>query len=256
MSLGVVKFTGHRGVPDEDQGSNECAPTSAANSFEWLDNTYGLELASDRDEANEIRDILKDASHMMTNGGTTDEKMIKGKLQFISENMLPLTVEFQDNSLGDIMHAGLTAENKGNQSTFDFIFDQLVKGQDVELRWTWNAGSGHWVTVTGAGEILGNKVIFYNDPADGVEQTKVSFVGTSEAGEPFPGFLEVENEADNSAGIVAESPKKVGGIALPVDFTSLFVAGFSSNAGWVLSTIMALTGSGILIARARTKKHN
>ena len=207
---GFIRGIYRNNIPDIAQGPNECAPTSTANSFEWLNSTYDLNLPKNKDEAKEILKILKNGSHMKTSAqtGTGDKAMIEGKLQFIKENNLPLTVEFQDNSLGDITKSGLTAENKGNKPTFDFIFEQLQKGQDVEIGMTWEPRGGHWVTVVGAVEVLGVQSILYNDPADGKTKTKVSSLGTSENA-AFGGFLELEDESDNSVDIaVAESPTK------------------------------------------------
>ena len=215
LPLGLSRAAWHDGMPDEPQGQNECAPTSAGNSLEWLNNKHGLDLPADRNEAGEIRDILKDATHMNTSPvtGTDDDDMIKGKLQFIAENDLPLTVEFMDDSLGDQTHAGLTATSAGTKPSFDWIFDQMQKGQDVELGMTWAARGGHWVTLTGAIELFGVQMLFYNDPDDGQNQTKFSILGTSDAGDPFPGYLELDRESSNSLDIaVAESPAPAPGV--------------------------------------------
>jgi len=209
LPLGFGRGTHHVGMPDKAQGVNECAPTSTANSFVWLDQTYDtVDLPDAVDDTCEVRDKLKNKDHMKTSktDGTTDGNMIKGKLQFIADNNLPLTVEFQDDGLGgsDITHAGKTAKAQGTKPTFDWIFEQLQKGQDVELGMTWKGGGGHWVTLTGAFEFFGVKMISYNDPDDKKTQTKFSFLGESEEN---AGFLEVESEADNTVDIVvAESP--------------------------------------------------
>jgi hypothetical protein len=138
--------------------------------------------------------------------GTSDENMIKGKLQFIKENNLPLTVEFQDNSLDDVTKAGLTAKSEGKKPTFDFLFEQLQKGQDVEIGMTWDDKGGHWVTAVGAIDIFGVQFVLFNDPDDKKTQTNISVLGTSEK-EGFEGFLELEGQPDNSVDIiVAESP--------------------------------------------------
>ncbi|MBW2096161.1 MAG: PEP-CTERM sorting domain-containing protein [Deltaproteobacteria bacterium] len=211
-SLGEVSL--HSGVPDQAQGKNECAPTSAANSFEWLNKEYDLELPDSQDTASEILGILKDSTHMGTSAtsGTGDSSMIQGKLQFIDDHGLPLTVEFQDDSLGDQTHSGLTATSEGTKPTFDFIMEQLQKGQDIELGMTWwdeknkKWSGGHWVTVVGAVEFGGQQGIFYNDPDDGSTQTKFSFLDASDKS-GFSGFLRLEGETYNAVDIVvAESP--------------------------------------------------
>ena len=207
---GSIRGIYRNDIPDLPQGKNECAPVSTANSFEWLNSKYNLNLPKNKDQAGEILKILKDGNHMKTNPqkGTSDKNMVEGKLQFIKENNLPLTVEFQHQSLPDVTKSGLTAKNKGDKPTFDFIFEQLQKGQDLEIALGWDKKGGHWVTAVGALEILGVQYIYYNDPDDKQTQTKVSLLGTSEK-PGFGEFLELENEADNALDfVVAESPTK------------------------------------------------
>jgi hypothetical protein len=209
LGLGFGRIVWHTGMPDLAQGTDECGPTSAANSMEWLDGQEGIVLPEDCDTTTELRETLKDADHMRTNlgaRGTIDSNFIKGKLQLISDKDLPITVEFQDNSLGNQTQVGKTALKKGNKPTFDWIFAQMKKGQDVEMGMTWDAGGGHWVTLVGAYEFFGVQCLAFKDPDDKKSQTKRCCLGTTESA-TFPGFPECEGEASNTIDIVvAESP--------------------------------------------------
>ena len=214
--LGIV---GGRGMPDVEQGPNESAPSAAANSFAWLHSTSPyVTLPASQDEASEIRDVLKGAAHMATSpsNGTADDLMIQGVLQFIRDHGLPVAVQFRSVGLGDQTRAGLTAFSRPARPTFGWIFEQVRVGRAVEIGVRWAAGSGHWFTVVGAAELLDQQWILYRDSDDGADTVKISLVGTSEPTDPFPGYLELENEASNSVDIaVSLAPLQVVGRACP-----------------------------------------
>ena len=209
LDLPFIKIVTRNDVPDLAQGPNECAPTSIANSFKWLDDKYSLGLPAPVDTTAEIRDVLKDANHMMTSAatGTTGTNIVKGKLQFIQDHNLKMSVEYMEDLLpASISQGGLTATKTPGIPTFDFICDQLQKGQDVELGVLWKEGGGHFITATGCSDVFGNQKIRFNDPDDGKTQTRSATVGISEE---FIGYLELEGKGQNSLAIVvAESPRK------------------------------------------------
>jgi hypothetical protein len=202
------------GMPDVAQGLNESAPSAAANGFEWLDVfSPHVTLPLTQNEAAEIRDVLKDAAHMMTSPatGTADQNMIQGKLQFVRDHGLPVTVEFQHAGLGSQTRAGLTALGRATRPDFDWIFDRLRSGSAVEIGVTWAAGSGHWFTAAGAVETLGRRWLFYRDPDDGRDTVKISLLSTNASG-----FLQLEGETGNSLDLaVAASPLPLFGRSCP-----------------------------------------
>ncbi len=204
------------GMPDEVQGPNECAPTAAGNGFQWLNETYRLNLPERMNEADEIRDLLKTNAYMQThpNLGTSDLNAIKGRLQFIRDYNLPLSVEFQDDALNDVNHANSRAVQRGNQPSFSWIFEQLENRKAVEVGISWRGGGGHWLTLVGAVEFMGIRMLFYHDPIDGPGRIRFSFVAPGEAGDPFPNFLEFKAEPHNSMDMaVATGVNRPTGIA-------------------------------------------
>jgi hypothetical protein len=211
------------GWDNVEQDIDQCAPGAAANSLEWLMNSQRLKL---KDTINDRLDTLADPDHMMTAsgpepytdsngngrydtgepytdlnkdgrysyGGTDDEKMIKGKLQYAENNGLPLVVKFQDDALGGAnlpLKPGSDREAiaKGTKPTTKFILDELNNDEDVEVGFTyladekftdtnnngkWDAGEplddyngngkwdaavvpngGHWVAAVGKVDLLG-----------------------------------------------------------------------------------------------------
>jgi hypothetical protein len=160
----ILGFVYHLGVPDLAQGRNECGPTSAANSLSWLNNTYNLGLTQ---TTAQIRDVLKDGTHMKTNPatGTSDPNFIAGKNQYVIDKTLPI----ETHVIGSI---GRTPDPQA-------VFIELAKGQDVELSVVWTGGGGHWVTLVGMIQIDGAYGIWYNDPDDGKTQTNFSWLTNS-----------------------------------------------------------------------------
>ena len=158
----LLGFTYHLGVPDVKQGTNECAPTSAANSLTWLNNTYNLGL---NQTTQQIRDVLKDGDHMKTDPavGTTDPNFLSGKNTYVTQKNLSINTHV----IGSI---GMPPDPQA-------VFDELAKGQDVELSVVWAGGGGHWVTLVGMIHIDGAYGIFYNNPDPGVAGTQFSWLG-------------------------------------------------------------------------------
>ena len=205
LSFGpVVSSSYHIGMPDLDQGDNECMPTSAANSLTWLNNGHNLGLTQTTEE---IRDILADMDHMNTDPmtGTSLPGFLGGKNRFVSEHMLPIvTHRVLGGPIGTPSLANIMAE--------------MAKGQDVELliRWGTNASRGsHMVTLVSVFD-LGQfgAGIGFNDPADGADQTVWSWLDTTSGG-----FLRVRSYgADNPGNIIrfgiAESVPEPGSLAL------------------------------------------
>jgi hypothetical protein len=209
-----------------EAGTNECGPAAAANSLDWLANEHGWWEVPPIDD---LLDSLKNSRHMDTDEstGTADDDFIKGKLKLIHELGLPLEVHYQDNDYGDsnLVANSDTAHGQGTIPTFEWIEEELDRGQDVELGITWydsagNPDGGHWVTLSGKidfgpGQPRG---LYYRhdteqDSAAGTEGDHFSWVFVRE-----DGFLELFNESSNKIDIVvAESPLELDLDYLPGD---------------------------------------
>jgi hypothetical protein len=148
------------GVPDIAQKTNECGPTSTANSLLWLAKQYKFQNKLPATNDALILDLMKamTGSNARPFGGLSGNQLFDGKVSYIKDKSLPLVVHGGN---GDI-HA------KGGR-VFDFIKDELNDGEDVEFLILWpglNARS-HWVTAVGYG-ISGTRLFLdVNDPDDG-----------------------------------------------------------------------------------------
>jgi hypothetical protein len=142
----LLGFTYHLGVPDLQQGKNQCAPTSAADSLSWLNTTYNLGI---NQTTQQIRDTLVTDMHTTVATGTSDANFIAGK------NLFDANLPIATHVIGSI----------GKTPNPQDIFNQLAMGQDVELSVLWSGKGGHWVDLVGMIQIDGVYGIFYNDPA-------------------------------------------------------------------------------------------
>lgn len=148
-------------VPDIDQGLNECAPTSVANSLLWLSkkNKFTDKMPKSQGELiSELKGDLKWDSNI----GVLDENFITGKKAFAARHGLNIEVHQINVKDYDLNIVAKVAQ-------------ELQKGQDVELGieyWKkqadgkWKLMGGHWVTAVGArGNRDGTQTIDIHDPA-------------------------------------------------------------------------------------------
>lgn len=146
-------------MPDIAQKTNECGPTSAANSLRWLAKEHGFndKLPKKND------DLIKDLMKAMTDsndrpfGGLRGDQLRDGKIKYAEEKGLPMTVK-----------GGMNDPNASGSKAFDFIKSEFDAGEDIEFLIKWpgeNTGS-HWVTVAGYA-IKGDRLFLsVNDPDD------------------------------------------------------------------------------------------
>jgi len=232
-----------------DQHSTHCAdlgcgPAAAVNSFVFLQNTYpniyGSSLAGDNYETwVDTANTLLDPRYMdcnCNNGGTTIDNFISGKQDYLND-VAPgtTTVHFQN----------FFDTTNPTKPTWQFLFDELMKGQDIEILVGFyddtGRNGGHYVTVSGFyfsdtsgdGEIQADDetaTLFFVDPDDGnAHQSTLAMRA---------GFLDLVNYSDKYntyiEAAVAESP-----IPMPEPLTlSLFALGLA----------------GTIAARSRNKK--
>lgn len=142
----------HPDVPDIDQGTNECAPTSAANSLLWLAKKFDFE-----DKLPSQADLIKELKEGMNwEDGIFSGDFLPGKEKITKDRKLPLTNKKIGNSDGS--------------GTFDAMAEELKKGEDVEMRIQYkdadgNNKGGHWVTIVGLERMSnGTRIIDVHDP--------------------------------------------------------------------------------------------
>ncbi len=150
-------------VPDIAQRSNECGPTSAANTLLWLSCEHKfrhlLPLKSDGslDTSRLILDLMKSMS------GTTHRpyRGLKGNQMFNG-----LKAYAQEKSLPVVIGGGNAGDHSRADQALGFISRHISKNEGVELL-VWLAdGGGHWVTVTGFARSEGRAFLFVHDPDD------------------------------------------------------------------------------------------
>ena len=159
------------GVPDINQLRNECGPTSTTNSLLWLIKKHKLPTDKlpkkpngELDEQELLRQLAKAMSPdwnetPVQNGnrgydGLNGNELVNGKKQYFKDKGLPL-----------VTHGGNTDPKAKGASAFQFVKDELKKGQDVEFLINWTGSGSHWVTVVGfidAG--IDMKTLIVHDP--------------------------------------------------------------------------------------------
>jgi len=213
----VINQPGH--ALSVEQDTNQCGPAALANSLQYLENTFGLNVPHDNvpgiagNPANSLVGQIDTAMGRAQGETVGDFDYIWGKLQYLGDNVDPnkISVKYQDDSYGgNITNNGVTAIDKGGAGnpTADFILSELKDGEDVELGITWDGGGGHWVDLIGGGTTLGVPwVAFVHDAKQGDNTTGT---GLFEGGMGFSylqdtdsdGYLNFANFIDGSAGEV------------------------------------------------------
>ncbi|MDB5291166.1 MAG: hypothetical protein JWL69_2407 [Phycisphaerales bacterium] len=212
-------------TPGITNGGNACGPTSAYNSFVYLaGQNPGLNGLLGTDAVSAINEIGKDMSLPQGNtGGVFDNNFISGKIQYIHDHGLDnkVSVEYQAVNPG-------TGRPSTAHPSEAFLYEQLAKGQDVEVGFGWNGtgGGGHWVTATGLdfNTTSDTGTLDFVDPWGGVDiqgnlsldangNLVLSYSGGA-AGNPADTS---DNPGDASSGtidiIVAESPVPLPSVA-------------------------------------------
>jgi hypothetical protein len=164
--------------PNIEAADDQCGPAAMANSLQWLENTFGLNvphphqagLGNDGSLVGHLDQAMNRGFRTPRDGDPiSDEDFLEGKLEYIADNNLgnKLTIKHQDDGAGgslpggaNFTRHGLTSTGNGS-TTADFIIKEICDGEDVELGYTNPDGSGHWVNVVKAGRINGVPFIGY-----------------------------------------------------------------------------------------------
>ncbi len=157
-----------------DTAINQCFPMSMANSLQWLENRYRIDIPHNHTPGsfgNTLAGKLDQAS--MRLGGASPKgvwfaPMMTGKFKYLADNDLAdsLTHQHQGRGYGQMLangnltSSGITSEDKGANPTFDWICEELQKGEDVELVYR-HATGGHAVRIVGCGKVLGRPWLKY-----------------------------------------------------------------------------------------------
>lgn len=72
-----------------------------------------------------------------------------------------LEQKHQSPFVDDYTARGITTKNEGQQVTFEWLCDQVQRGEDVELSWAYSGGGAHIVRVFGCGKTRGAAWVRY-----------------------------------------------------------------------------------------------
>jgi hypothetical protein len=221
MPVAVIQFVAggaftlccQPGHPNIEAADNQCGPAACANSLCWLKATYGMTLPDQCGMGlGNDGSVVGKLDGTMTRGFTTrrsgsalsDANFLKGKLTYLSNNNLGLTVDFMgtldgDPPPGNFTAAGRVGTRKPGNPSAGWILSEICNGEDVELGYTnpKPPGGGHWVQVLCAGTILGKPFIVHSSDQDQTSDTK----GTG--GPPQFAWLQ-DTDADGTLNLVGE----------------------------------------------------
>jgi len=170
--------------PNIQAANNQCGPAAVANSLQYLENKYPDKIKIPHDNRLGLKgdttlvgqlDTAMDRGVINRKNGQTvgDLQYIEGKLRYLDQNKLGQCIKVKHQAIyveNDVTVGNLTSKSKGKKVTFDFIFDEICAGEDVEIGLGYPGGGGHWVEVTGAGYICGRPFIRH---VSDLEQTDV-----------------------------------------------------------------------------------
>lgn len=248
-----ITLIDREGMGNIPQGRNECVPGATANSMHWLRGSGGIDLRGET-VAETLAKLKTDMQpDGWTGNGTNYTQFVQGKMRFAqrAEHPLTLDIHYQADSstsdLGESVAIGAeTARRDGNGAppTFDYLKQEMEKGQDVEVVVQWlnaqgNVTGGHALAVSGLA-INGNlRGIFTNDDArqgrDGGERTNHWSPIEQEGQYMKLGGL----NRNRVTAVIAESPKVLELTFLPLEHVNgLGVFSISPN-----GTFTAVPGS-------------
>lgn len=189
---------------------NQCFPMAVANSLQYLEERFGLNVPHSHVPGLKGDDSLvgqldtyadRTASSRTSGSGTWFTPMISGKFRYLADHGLAddLVHRYQgrgwgsppDQALpeGDYTSSGITAIDDGDVVTWEWICEQIQAGEDVEICFSYdnaagNPTGGHAVRVFECGMTLGVPWIGYvhdsnqsNDSA-GLECVRVNLLDT------------------------------------------------------------------------------
>ena len=171
---------------------NQCFPMAIANSLQYLEKTYRLNVPHDHvpgigvaGDNSLVGHLDREAGRWVTsrhNGsGVMIPQMLKGKFSYLAKNGLKDKVVHRHQgqgfgfSGGNFTSSGITSIDDGSVVTWEWICEQIKNGEDVELVFSFPWGGGHAVRVFECASMCGIKYVSYlhdrnqSNDADGLE---------------------------------------------------------------------------------------
>ena len=171
---GLVSGVYQKNHPNQQSADDQCAPIGIANSLTWLKDTQGLPvpdpnnigLKGDNLLVGKLDTLMGRGVRTRADGdGVQPIDILKGKLTYVGNAGLAGKVVTKHQGLlggADVMASnGQVSYGKGAAVDINFIINELMHGEDVEMAFFYPDGQGHMVDITGAGFILGVPWITY-----------------------------------------------------------------------------------------------
>jgi len=172
---------------------NQCVPMSVANSLQYLETRFGLQvphdhragLGSDGTLVGQL-DVYMERDYRRC-VGTWFEPMLRGKMTYLADSNLAdkLILRHQGRGWGeegesvpdgDVSHGSIMSIDDGAKVTFEWLCEQVRHGEDVEIIFSYEESAedgtemvitgGHAVRVIACGTVLGIPWITYAHDAD------------------------------------------------------------------------------------------
>jgi len=180
---------------------NACAPTSAANSLQWLEQEFPMQRSglTHREKMEELGRLMRRERET----GVWSEDFLRGKLAFINKYDLPIKVKFQQRGRTSDAESEddyiKTAKNQGDGGypKWDWLKKEVKDSEDVEVFVEYHVDSAsgsqvtgrHAIVITGASQSATGKDLWYKDDArqrraGGTQERKVSW-DTLAGGVPY-----------------------------------------------------------------------
>jgi hypothetical protein len=150
---------------------NQCFPMAIANSLQFLEETYNFAVPNEHIPGQDGDSSLVGQLDLYSGRSVTDRcngsglgvtPMLTGKFQYLYDNNLAgcLVHKHQGSVYENFEWAESVSVYQGEFVTWEWIRDQIIAGEDVELGYVWSTG-GHAIRVFGCGETEGERWIRY-----------------------------------------------------------------------------------------------
>jgi len=169
-----------------EAADDQCFPMSMANSLQYLEARYGLDVPNDHNQGQRGDQTLvgrldelagRSVTNRRNGSGTWFEPMMDGKFEYLEETRLTTALVMRHQGRGwggagermpdgDFTRHGATSVDDGANVTWKWICDQIKLGEDVELVFSYDDASGqptggHAVRVFGCGMTNGRPWLKY-----------------------------------------------------------------------------------------------
>ncbi len=163
----------------------QCGPASVANSLSWLNeiwnvplhHSYSLGLGEDGTLVGQLdKKMFRGFVDRRIGSGVNDINFLVGKLNYLLEERICLVVKHQSSEISFDMPVGLppyelNSYSKGPPS-FEFICEEICKGEDVEVGYMYTSGGGHWEKAIGCGHRYGIPFLILQSDLDQNDDTR------------------------------------------------------------------------------------